>query len=162
MVRKSLSLAALFGALWLSHPASAAIWCPRGETETCGVSGATLIQPSQNMAARPVSNTDHTKPIDATQCENIDFGLSGDENGSGTPASAFTVELHWCPKSVADTADDTNTQRDNSCVAYTSGTLTGSGTIQGAGVPSGYVWGKVGGTFAQDPIIWLKCNGPAK
>lgn len=118
------------------------------------------LRPPGTARALPTSNTDDVEVLDVIECENIDFGLSGDLNGDGTTASLFTATLQWCPINRSDASVNTNAKRDAACVDYSNGTLTGDGTLQGAGVPSGQIRVNVGGTFAADPVLWIHCNGP--
>lgn len=148
------------GALLLASQAGAATW----KSGTCSGPSTTTVSSGGYACARPISETDDTAVIQVKDCDNIDFGLVEDRNGNGSGATALTATIQWCPVDNGDSTVDTDAERDAACVNYTDGssavTLTGDGTIQGIGSPSGYIRVNMGGTFAQDPEIWLHCNGP--
>lgn len=124
----------------------------------CGGGTATNLSPGNYACAIPTSNAHHTKIIRVGRCENIDAGLSEDSNGDGTGGTAFEATLQWCPVGPDDATVNTDAERAAACVDFDSGTLTGDGTIQGAGPPTGFVRFEVGGTFAGDPRLWIRCN----
>lgn len=141
-------------------PAIAAGWKPNCGTVTAGgVEQFTrALSPMAVACLVPTSNTDHGEIISVKGCENVDLGMTEDSDGDGVGGTAFTATLQWCPVNEDDATVDTAGERTAACVDYASGTLTGDGTIQGVGVPSGFLRVEVGGTFAGDPKVWLKCN----
>lgn len=151
-MKKWIHAVALFA---LAHPALAAEWKLAGSNTT-----ASVALPPNTYWSMPTSNSDDLNVVDVTACDNVDFGLSSDANGDGAAAGSFTATPQWCPTDRSDSVVNTNGERDNACVTFASSTLTGSGTDQGIGFPSGYFRVQVGGTHANDPIVWFHCNGP--
>lgn len=148
----------ILGALLLASPVYAIAWdefCSSSRTLTAPAAMTTTR--ANQVCASPASNSDDTEIIGVAACENIDVGVAEDEDGDGTGGSALTWQLQWCPGS--ETSLTAGSVQDNACVDYSGASGTGNGTVQGAGVPSGYVKIQVGGTHAGDPIIWIKCNG---
>jgi len=154
-MHRALTALGVLGALLLAHPSWAITWQKNCQTG----SSVTSISTGGTACASPASATDDTDTIDVRQCENIDVGVAEDQNGDATGGSAYTATLQWCPVAESDATVNTDAEEDLACVDFPSGTITGSGTIQGAGVPSGWVKLQSGGTHAGDPQIWLKCNG---
>lgn len=140
--------------LWLAGPAHASTW-RKGCTETSTLNS---MLPGMFACATPTSATDDTNIIGVQDCENIDVGMVADSNGDGTGATALTATLQWCPISQLDATVNTDTKRDAACVDIANNTVTGDGTLQGAGIPSGYIRINFGGTFAADPKVWIRCN----
>jgi hypothetical protein len=126
----------------------------------CGADTSTGLAVGQYACILPASNADDSVILSVGACENIDVGLTGDLNGDGASASSLTATLQWCPVSQTDATVNTDAKRDAACVDYTNGTMTGDGTLQGAGIPTGFVRINMGGTFAADPVVFVKCNGP--
>lgn len=155
-MKKWLGLAIL-GALLGAARSDAATWRSFCQSQTSAV-----LYPGETACSVPTSNSDDPEIIGVQNCENVDLGLYGDLNGDGTSATALTATLQSCPVGKGDGTVNTDAKRDLACEDYANGTITGGGHVQGAGIPSGFARVNLGGTFAGDPGLFLKCNGPLR
>jgi len=161
-MHRALTALGVLGALLWASPSWGVGWIKNCQT---GGSTITSISAGGVACAEPTAATTDTEILDVRSCENIDVGQTADKDGDATGATALTATLEWCPFAQSTlggataTTIYTDAERNAACVDYSGGVITGDGTIQGAGVPSGFVRTQTGGTFAGDPVVWIKCNG---